>query len=297
MCITADGKLKCVSERNFAASNKVVGANSKPGSVILRDMRILSDEQVIAVSDRGNCYRLYGGNAACKFAEAGYALSSLFEDAEKDERPVALLPAETGNGNLLFITAKGMLKKTAWSEYAVGKTMFQGIRLNEGDKLLCVQPDADEEGVTVFFVTRGGMCLNAKKDDIPVQGRVSGGVKGINLKEGDEVVFSSQIDGEGEIVLATSDGRFKRVIAAQIDPLPRYRKGVQITSLKGESILFADYVTVPYMLAVVKDDGTMTELVTEDIPIDSTSTRGRTLKGVKWKPLQVFAMKYREVED
>ena len=72
---------------------------------------------------------------------------------------------------------------------------------------------------------------------------------------------------------------------------------MQITSLKGESILFADYVTVPYMLAVVKDDGTMTELVTEDIPIDSTSTRGRTLKGVKWKPLQVFAMKYREVED
>ena len=284
-------------ERNYTSSNKVIGANSKLGSVILKDIRLLSDEQILVISDRGNCYRLYGGNAACKFSDAGFTLSALFEDAEKDERPVALLPGEPGSGDLLFITAKGMLKKTAWSEYAVGKTMFQGIRLNEGDRLLTVQPDANEDGVTIFFVTKGGMCLNAKKDDIPAQGRVSGGVKGINLKDGDEVVFASQIDGEGEIVLATSDGRFKRIIAAQIDPLPRYRKGVQITSLKGESILFADYVTVPYMLAIVKDDGTMTELVTEDVPIDSTATRGRTLKGVKWKPVEIYAMKYREMEE
>lgn len=296
-CITADGRLKCLTERNYTASNKVIGANSKLGSVILKEIRLLSDEQILVISDRGNCYRLYGGNAACKFSDAGFTLSALFEDAEKGERPVALLPGEPGSGDLLFITAKGMLKKTAWSEYAVGKTMFQGIRLNEGDRLLTVQPDANEDGVTIFFVTKGGMCLNAKKDDIPAQGRVSGGVKGINLKDGDEVVFASQIDGEGEIVLATSDGRFKRIIAAQIDPLPRYRKGVQITSLKGESILFADYVTVPYMLAIVKDDGTMTELVTEDVPIDSTATRGRTLKGVKWKPVEIYAMKYREMEE
>ena len=296
-CITADGKIKCMSERNFNASNKTIGETSKPNAVALCDIRLLSDEQILVVSDRGNCYRLYGGNAACKFSDPGFALSELFDDAETDERPVALLPSEPGSGNLLFITAKGMLKKTAWSEYAVGKQMFQGIRLNEGDRVLCVQPDADEEGVTVFFVTRGGMCLNAKKDDIPVQGRVSGGVKGIHLKEGDDVVFASQIDGEGEIVFATTDGRFKRVIAAQIDELPRYRKGVQISALKTEKILFADYVTVPYLLAIVKDDGTMTELSTEDVPIDGTGTRGRPLKGVKWRPVAVYAMKYREVED
>ena len=296
-CITGDGKLKCMSERNFNASNKTIGDASKPNAVVLGEIPLKSDEQILVVSDRGNVFRLYGGNAACKFSDPGFTLSELFEDAAEDERPVALLPGEPGNGNLLFITAKGMLKKTAWSEYAVGKTMYQGIRLNEGDRVLTVQPDVDEEGETVFFVTRGGICLNAKKDDIPLQGRVSGGVKGINLKEGDEVVFASQIDGEGEIVFATTDGRFKRVIAAQIDPLPRYRKGVQISALKTEKILFADYVREPYVLAIVRDDGTMTELCTEDVPIDTTSTRGRPLKGVKWKPVSVFAMKYRKVEN
>ena len=296
-CITADGKLKCVTERNFNSSNKIIGPNSKLSSVVVKHIRLLSDEQMLVISDYGNCYRIYGEAVGCKFSDQGFRLCELHEDAAEDEKPVALFRAEVGNGNLLFITEKGMLKKTAWAEYAVGKSVFQGIRLNDGDKLLYVQPDADEEGVTVFFVTQDGMCLNAKKDDIPVQGRVSGGVKGINLREGDRVVFASQIDGEGEIVIATSESRFKRVIAAQIDPLPRYRKGVQIASLKGAKVIFANYVTVPYMLAVVTQDDTMTELSTEEIPIDATNTRGRTLKGVKWKAQEVYAMRYREAEE
>ena len=296
-CITADGRIKCVTERNFNASNKVIGPNSKLQSVVIKDLHMLSDEQMLVISDYGNCYRIYGDKVGCKFSDQGFRLSEVHEDAAADEKPVALFRAEVGSGDLLFITQKGMLKKTAWSEYAVGKSVFQGIRLAEDDKLLYVQPDADEEGVTVFFVTQDGMCLNAKKDDIPVQGRVAGGVKGINLREGDRVVFAAQIDGEGEIVVATSEGRFKRVIAAQIDPLPRYRKGVQIASLKGAKIIFANYVTVPYMLAVVKDDDTMTELSTEEVPIDATNTRGRNLKGVKWKAQQVFAMRYREAEE
>ena len=296
-CITADGRLKCVTERNFNSSNKIIGPNSKLSSVVVKHIRLLSDEQMLVISDYGNCYRIYGEAVGCKFSDQGFRLCELHEDAAEDEKPVALFRAEVGNGNLLFITEKGMLKKTAWAEYAVGKSVFQGIRLNDGDKLLYVQPDADEEGVTVFFVTQDGMCLNAKKDDIPVQGRVSGGVKGINLREGDRVVFASQIDGEGEIVIATSESRFKRVIAAQIDPLPRYRKGVQIASLKGAKVIFANYVTVPYMLAVVTQDDTMTELSTEEIPIDATNTRGRTLKGVKWKAQEVYAMRYREAEE
>ena len=115
----------------------------------------------------------------------------------------------------------------------------------------------------------------------------------MNLAEGDSVLFASQIDGEGEVVLAISNGRFKRVIAAQIDSLPRYRKGVKIASLSGETILFADYVTVPYMLAVTTDEGTMSEISTEDVPIDAASTRGRPLKGVSFKAVEVFAMKHR----
>lgn len=293
--ISAEGKLKCVSEKNYNMSNKEIGEKSKPSVVMPYFMRAKSDEPLFVFTDKGNCYRLYAELLSCKYGEGGHKLSDLFEETEKNEKPVAVLPAAKEEGELLFITKQGMLKKTARSEYtSVNKPSFPAIRLNEGDALLTAQENVEGEEETIFFVTKGGMCLNARKDDIPMQGRVAGGVKGMNLKEGDEVLFASQIDGEGEIVVAISGGRFKRVIAAQIDSLPRYRKGVQIASLKTESVIFADYVTVPYMLAAVKEDGTMAEFSTEDIPIDATNTRGRTLRGVKWVAKAVYAMKYKE---
>ncbi len=297
VCITADKKLKCVSEKNFNLSNKVIGEQSKKGGVVVESLRVKSDEQIFVFSNLGNCYKLYAEDISCKLSEKGFSLVQLFEGATEKEMPVAIFRADCEKGNVLFITKGGMLKKTAWSEYAVAKSSFQAIRLNEGDEVVCVQEDIEEEGTTVFFVTEGGMCLNAKKEDIPLQGRVAGGVKGMNLKEDDSVIFASQIDGEGEIVVAISGGRFKRVIAAQIDELPRYRKGVQIASIKGEKILFANYVTVPYMLAVVTEQGGMCEISTELIPIDATNTRGRTLKKISWTPSEIFAMKYREVEE
>ena len=296
VCIAADGKLKCVADKNFSMSNKAIGEKSRPNAVAVHTVHVQSDEQLLVFTDLGNCFRIYADDLSCKFGDSGFALSDFFEEVQKGEKPVAVFRAGKTDGNILFITQQGMLKKTAWSEYTQSKAFFQAIRLNEDDKVLSVQTDTDEDGVTVFFVTKGGMCLNARKDDIPVQGRIAGGVKGINLKDGDSVVFASQIDGEGEIVIGTSGNRFKRVIAAQIDSLPRYRKGVQITSLKGESIIFADYVTVPYMLAAVTDKG-MAEFSTEDIPIDATNTRGRTLRGVKWTAKEVYAMKYRELDE
>ena len=177
MCITADGKFKCVSEKNFNMSNKEIGEKSKPSSVVVQSVHMKSDEQAFIFSDRGNCYRLYAESCNRKFGENGYSLSDLFEDADKKEKPVAILPAGGEDGNLLFITRQGMLKKTVRAEYSLPKPSFPAIRLNEGDELIAVQRDAEEEGVTVFFVTKGGMCLNERKDDIPLQGRIAGGVK------------------------------------------------------------------------------------------------------------------------
>ncbi len=294
--ISGKGTLKCVSEKNFAAANKAVTDKTRPSGLLGEYCPILSDEDAFVFTDLGNCYRIVAGDCNCKFSDAGTPLSELAEDAEKGERPVAVFPASQKEGELLFVTKKGMLKKSAWSDYSVAKNAFQAIKLGEGDRVVAVQTDVEDENETVFFVTRGGMCLNAKKDDIPVQGRIAGGVKGMNVKEGDEVIFASQIDGEGEIVTAISGGRFKRVIAAQVDPLNRNCKGVRIAALKeGEVILFANYVTVPYMLAVETEDE-MTEISTEDVPIDVTSGRGRAVKAVKSAPKAVFALKYKPAE-
>ncbi len=294
LVVTADGKLKTVPEQNFDRSDKNVGAQSRRSSVIVKSASVLSDGVALVFSDRGNCYRLPVQETVKKFSEGGYALSDLFDEAVKGEKPVAVF-AEQQEGNALFVTKNGMLKCTAWQEYGVTKERFQAIKLADGDALLTVETDEEGEDETVFFVTRGGFCLNAKKE-IPTQGRVSQGVKGINLKEGDEVLFATQIDGAGEIVLATSENRFKRVITAKIDPLARNCRGVRILDSKAGSVIFADYVTEPYMLAIVTDDG-MAEIATEDVAIEETNTRGKPVKGATWKAKEVYAMKYLRYEE
>lgn len=296
MCLTANGKLKCISERNFTMANKPLSSSAGNDQIVTDRKRMLSGEEVIVLSDLGNCYRIRGEQVSCKMSDKGYALCDLFDEAASDERGIAILPSKAGQGYLYVMTRCGMIKKTLWSEYDVNKTVFQAIRLNEGDRVLAVQPyDGEEDDVTIFMVSRGGMCINAK-NEVPVQKRIAGGVRGINLKEGDELLFASLINGEGEIVTVTADGRFKRVIAAQIEPLPRYRKGVQITSLKGTHLIFADYVTTPYVLAVRTDEDELVEIDTEEISIDNTSTRGRPFKGVKWTPKEVHAVKFRDDE-
>ncbi len=296
LLLSAAGTIKCVSVKNYNASGKSVGEKSKPNAVVKAQIELMSDEDALVFSNLGNCYRVHAEEVACKFSDAGSALSDLFDEAKKGEVPVALFPVDLPEGNVLFLTKSGMIKKTAWSEYNVSKDVFQAIRLGDGDEVVAVETDDGNENGTILFVSEGGMCLNARKDDIPLQGRVAGGVKGMNLNDGDRVLFAFQMDGEGEIAVACSNGRFKRVIAAQIDSLPRYRKGVQIVSLKeGEKVLFAGYVTKPYRLAVQGTNG-MIELSTETIPIDATNTRGRALKSLGEDPVAVYPMRYFDCE-
>ena len=147
----------------------------------------------------------------------------------------------------------------------------------------------------MLFVTRKGLCLNANKDDVPVQGRIAGGVKGISLGAGDEVIFATQHTGEGEIIVVTTLGGFKRVVSSTIDPIGRACKGVMIADIKGKGeILFSDYVTIPYAVAVVSEDKVVVDVNTEEIPIETRVFRGKPLKkdGIG-KVTAVFALKHR----
>jgi topoisomerase-4 subunit A len=213
----------------------------------------------------------------CKLSEEGLSLKDLSPDAETGEKVVALF--EIGDhmpyGSLLFFTKKGMIKKTEWAEYEQRKQAFQAVKLNEDDEVIAVEEDTTEED-TIIIVTKDGICLNAMKDDIPTQGRVATGVRGIMLRDGDEVVFMKQVNGEGEIIIVTDEGKFKRVISSQIEPSKRYKKGSIIVGLReGARVILASYVTVPYMLAVVEKTNTVSELSSEDVFILMQSSKAK----------------------
>jgi DNA gyrase subunit A len=234
-----------------------------------------------------------------EFKANGMKLSTLYDDAESGEIPIKVFDITAGlpEGDLIFFTEQGVVKRTEWSEYSLQKSAYPAIKLKPGDKVINVEKFIEDDLYTLCFVTKNGMTLNAVNDDVPCQGRIATGVKGMVLADNDSVIFATQINGEGEIIIVTDSGLFKRVISSLIDPIARARKGLMITDNKSK-VLFADYVTLPYTLAVINDDKTIAELSTEDVAIDSRVSKGKPIKRADITVVKsVVALKYKSEYD
>ena len=300
VCINANNNIKFVEKDELAfATKRKLSASASLSQLHKQVIHCQSDDTVYAFTNAGNCVKINAKYAELsEFRSSGNKLDKLVEGAPANEYPVKLFACKgdkVPEGELLFFTKQGAVKKTAWSEYIQNKNVFQAIKLKEGDEVLTVENYDNDEYSTMIFVTRKGLCLNANKDDVPVQGRIAGGVKGISLGGGDEVIFATQHTGEGEIIIVTTLGGFKRVVSSTIDPIGRACKGVMIADIKGKGeILFANYVTVPYELAMVNDDKSVVQVNTEELPIENRVFRGRPLKkeGVG-TVTAVYALKHR----
>ncbi len=301
LAYTADDKFKVLTGKQLDALEKPLDGKYKPHLVALNLLETVTDKRIFAFTNYGNCHKLdiSDPQLECKLADEGVTLKDLSPDAEQGEKVVKLF--EVGEympyGSLIFFTKKGMIKKTDWSEYEQRKDSFLAVKLNEEDEVINVEEDTNEED-TIIIVTKEGVCLNALKNDIPTQGRIATGVKGIMLREGDEVVLMKQINGEGEIIIATSEGKFKRVISSQIEPTKRYKKGSIIVSMReGASVICAAYVTSPYMLAIEEKNHAVSEISSEDIFISVQSSRARKLsRYAEDSILKVIPLPYKKGE-
>ena len=277
-----EGKMfKKMTERSFEAGERTVKENSNTADFLRIAVRAKSNQTVIAFTNLGNCCKFSLESVSeCRFREKGSKFSEVAADVRKNEYPVAMFAVDADKlpeGNLLFFTKDGLIKKTDWQEYNLVKSYYQAIKLKENDELISVEQDRAE--TTIGYVTAGGMVLNAVKDDIPVQGRVAGGVRGINLGSGDKIVFVSQIDDEGEFIIVTDTGFYKRVLSSEIKPVGRYGKGIKICELGNvNKIVYADMVKEPFDFAVADNFGVVFKVNTEDISIESRTTKGKTLK-------------------
>ena len=288
---TVGGMFKKVPEKNYRMSDKAPETLPREDIAKLR-LAAESENTFLVFTNLGNAFKIDLEIAPeSRFRDKGYKFTEIAKDAAKGEYPVAFFTyGKLPEGMLLFFTKNGMVKKTSWAEYDIIKSAYQAIKLKEGDELAKVEEDKPE--TTLAFITKDGLCLNALKDDLPEQGRVAGGVKGINLNAGDEIVYLGQAEDSGEFITVTSGGCFKRVIAGDIEPMARYRKGVKIVSLDTERVVYGGFVQEPFTLAVLEESGAFS-LSTEDISIESRTSKGKTLKNEhkKCRPVGAVELK------
>ncbi len=290
--ITYGNHFKKMQEHNYNASDRKIKDNTVFDDLIKTVVNAKGDKTVLAFTNLGNCCKInLIGSPECRFRDKGCKFIDVAPFIVKNEYPVALFTLEDNKeGHFLFYTKDGLVKKTEIKEYDLNKPYYQAIKLKDGDYLLNVEKDKPD--TTIAFITEQGMILNAVKDDIPVQGRVSGGVKGLNLNNGDKIKFVSQVDEEGEFIVITDGGCYKRVISSSVESSARYRKGVKIVTLnKDGKVIYAGYVKEPFDIAVVDNFGVAFTVNTEDISIEDRTTKGKTLKNENKKRLPEKATK------
>jgi DNA gyrase subunit A len=141
---------------------------------------------------------------------AGRAIANVLSLKEEEKItsvvPVRRFEAET---YLLMATRRGVVKKTALSEYSRPKSGgIIGISLDEGDTLMDVV--LTRAGDQVILSTRQGMAIRFDEADARAMGRNTRGVRGIDLREGDEVIGLVVADPEGYLLTVCENGYGKR---------------------------------------------------------------------------------------
>ena len=195
------------------------------------------------------------------------------------EKITAIIPMREFDENeyLFMATRNGMVKRTPMREYAnVRKNGLQAIVLREDDELIEVK--ATDDSKDIFLATKMGMCIRFHESDVRSTGRVSMGVIGMRLDEGDEVI-GMQTDNQGECLLVVSEnGMGKRTPITEFKAQQRGGKGVlcyKITEKTG------------YLVGVkLVDDNREIMLITNEgiiirMAVNSISIIGRNTSGVK----------------
>jgi len=141
----------------------------------------------------------------------GRAIVNLLE-LRPEERVVAFLNIpdfEKSEDYLFFATAGGRVKRTALKDYRnVHRTGIIAVNLNEGDRLIDVVHTSGEDHV--LLATATGMSIRFDENDARVMGRAAAGVKGIDLKEGDELIGLIRCDEGSDLLTITENGYGKR---------------------------------------------------------------------------------------
>ncbi len=224
IALTAGNTIKKVTAKNYSMSQKSINDNSTITDIPLQIEEVSGGDTIFIFTSQGNVIKTNVANLKdCKWRDKGLSLLSIEKGVVLNEVPIKIMKLSQ-EGTLLFMTKQGMVKKSDISELIINKSFYQVCKLNEGDEVKNVE--LDKNGKSILMLTRKGMSLNFEKSDIPTQGRISAGVKGINLDEGDNVIFAKQIDFQA-VVVVTDNGFIKKLAVSQFPISQRYRKGLK----------------------------------------------------------------------
>jgi DNA gyrase subunit A len=239
-----------------------------------------SHAYIMIFSDRGRAYWLKvheipdvgpGGK--------GKAIANLvaMEDGEKIAALLAVkeFPEDEGHQFVVMGSRKGVIKKTDLSSFRnprAGGIIAMGVE--EQDSVIAVEMSDGRE--QIFLGTRDGMAIRFDETDVRPMGRTAYGVRGISLRDDDQVVAMEVVRQGGTLLTVAQNGYGKRT---ELDEYRlQSRGGVGIiniqTSDRNGKVVGIAYVHDDDELMIISQQGMIIRMRAGDVRAIGRATQG-----------------------
>jgi len=190
---------------------------------------------------------------------------------------VHAFPEQEGERFIVMGTRKGTIKKTDLNAFSNPRSAgIIAIQIEDDDRLIAV---AETDGkMDLVIGTRQGMAIRFSEEDARPMGRTAYGVRGIQLREGDDVVAMEVVTEEATLLTVCELGFGKRTAVSEYRRQSRGGiglKNVQASERNG-LVVGIDCVTDTDQVLLVTEQGQIIRMTAGDLrPI------GRDTQGVR----------------
>ena len=281
------GYIKRMSPENFRQQNR--------GGKGIRGMQTLDNDNIedlfmstnhhyiMLFTNKGRCFRIKGYEIPeASLTSRGTALVNLLK-LQPEERVNACFSLRdlSSEQYLVLATKSGLVKKTPLSQYAnVRKNGLIAMNIREDDQL--IEAKLVDPGEEIMLVTKKGMAIRFREEDIRSTGRSAMGVRGIRLDSGDELIGMQKLSQGGYLLLVSEKGYGKLTATEEFKPQNRGGKGLhcyRITEKTGDLVGFK-LCDQDREIMLITSEGILIRMSLERV-----SVIGRNTSGVKFMDL------------
>ncbi|OGG71706.1 DNA gyrase subunit A [Candidatus Kaiserbacteria bacterium RIFCSPHIGHO2_12_FULL_56_13] len=290
LVLTAGGYVKRTNPSEYRKQKRggigVIDIATKEEDVVTHFLVASAHADLLFFTDFGKVYqaKMYDIPEG-KRATKGKSIMN-FLPLAGDEKVTSILPVSKGATwealSVVLITRDGTVKKVAAKSFSlVRRSGIIAINLRSGDKL--VSANLASEGDSVSLVTAKGQSIRFDEGDVRQMGRAAGGVRGILVKKGDEVVSAEVIPVANEknasLLVVMSKGYGKHTKIGEYKIQGRGGSGIKTAEVtpKTGQIIGAKVVTGDLKeeeLVVVSKKGQVIRCTIGEIPSLGRATQG-----------------------
>jgi DNA gyrase subunit A len=248
-----------VFRKQLRGGRGVKGMVTRESDDVMSSMSADTHDNLLFFTNRGRVFKMKCHEIPQDVARTtkGINIVNLIPIEAREKVTAMFVPEKTEPGLfMLLATSKGIVKKTSLDNFQdVRRSGLIAMKLKPEEELIGVDVISDSD--KMMLVSRNGQAVKFPVAPLRNASRTSGGVRGIKLNKGDDVVSMGTVQPSADLITVTENGYGKRT---KVDKFPlhgRGGKGVMAHRVneKTGKVIAAKFVPKGYELFITTANG------------------------------------------